>query len=1073
MNQSDDRLPAVIEMGRYPATYPPAYSLADDDPDEARIPLSQYLWILKRHRWRICGFVFAAVMATLILSFRLTPIYESTVTVDIDRQTPPGVVGQEATRSALNDADQFLATQIKLVESDSVLRPVDRRFHLRKEEKQASSLSGRGEEAPVTLSRLKVTRPPNTYLLLISYRSPDPTLAADTANAIAQSYLEHTYNIRIRSSASLATFMEKQLEELKAKMERSSQALAGFEKDLNVINPEEKTNILASRLLQLNTERTVAQADRLRQEAAFESVEGGSMAAALATGQGDALRKLAEHLHDARERFVEVQSHYGSNHPEYRKSLAALTEVQESVETTRQEIAERVEIAYRESERREAMVEKAVQEAKAEFDQVNARSFEYQDLKREAEADKNLYEELVRKIKEASINAGFQNSSIRIADPARPALDPVFPDKTLNILLAFLFSSLVAMGAAVVSDVLDKTIRDPDQAARTLRTEVIGSLPLMKNRRAAGLGSPIFKNGAAVEDQYDLSGFNESVRTLRNSILLASFDRRYRSLLITSATPGEGKTTTAVNLAAAHAEQGKRTLLLDGDLRRPSVHRHFNLPSVVGLSNVLLGEIPWRQALIEMDGLPALHILPAGPPSRRASDLVGRGLVELLEDAASEYDLVVLDAPPFLGFAEPLQMATAVDGVIVVARAGQTTRKAVATVLATLNRLRAKVVGVVLNEVHKELSDSYRYYGYVAAPAAKGKTPDRYFHFDSWRANIAPGEWIPSLIYVEEEGMSGKDGSEMPRFKGQTRIWDYAAAPTRNLEELTSVLIDSRSPVNDPASSADVSPLESQRSWEQQAEANVVARLERGGLLAPPGPVDEVLNTVVNNLIVSAHLNVEAHCRVLLTTPLETFTFGRTIVISRGLIDVLPDEASLALVLAAELAHVALGHRTQTQFAFNNQTMLSDVELLQRFRFQRAPEEMRAAGKKTIEIMRASPYQKTGNAGLFLKALAMHGPSLPGLVKSDLGNQVANADALARLAEFATAAPALDEEKLEQIAALPLGSRVRLSPWDNQLVLVKTRPIALLSSREKMPFEVTPFVPHLIRVDAVSAARAQ
>ena len=202
------------------------------------------------------------------------------------------------------------------------------------------------------------------------------------------------------------------------------------------------------------------------------------------------------------------------------------------------------------------------------------------------------------------------------------------------------------------------------------------------------------------------------MRTLRNSILLGSFDRRYRSLLITSAGPGEGKTTTASNLAAAHAEQGKRTLLIDGDLRRPSVHRNFNLPSVTGLSNALMGEIAWRDARIHVEQTPNLDILPAGPPSRRAADLVGRGLTELLEDAASEYDLVVLDAPPLLGFAEPLHMATAADGVLVVARAGHTSRKAVATVLATLTRLRAHVVGVVLNEVHKELSESYYYYGY-------------------------------------------------------------------------------------------------------------------------------------------------------------------------------------------------------------------------------------------------------------------------------------------------------------------------------------------------------------------------
>jgi hypothetical protein len=248
-----------------------------------------------------------------------------------------------------------------------------------------------------------------------------------------------------------------------------------------------------------------------------------------------------------------------------------------------------------------------------------------------------------------------------------------------------------------------------------------------------------------------------------------------------------------------------------------------------------------------------------------------------------------------------------------------------------------------------------------------------------------------------------------------------------------------------------------------------LARLEKGGLLAPAGPADEVLNTVVNNLIISANLNVEAHCRVMLTTPIETFSIGHTIVISRGLIDVLPDEASLAMVIAAELSHIALGHRTQTQFAFNNQTMLSDAELLQKFHFQRGPEEMLAAGVKTIAIMKASPYQKTANAGLFLKELASRGATLPSLLQANLGNQFANAEALQRLAAFAAAAPALEENKIEQIAALPLGSRVKVNPWSNQIALVKTRPISLLSPREKMPFEITPFALYLTRVDPATA----
>ena len=703
--------PAVIDMARAPAYYPlNQFDPLEDEGGEDKLPLSQYFWVLKRYRWRIAGFTSAAVLATLMISARLTPIYEATTTVDVDRQSPPGVVGEDAARSALNDADQFLATQIKLVESDAVLRPVDQRFQLRKQEGQSAALSARGEESPVALKQLKVSRPPNTYLMQISYRSPDPQMAADAANAIGQSYLQQMYEIRLRSSAGVTRFMERQIEELKAKMERSGQALVAFERDLNLVNPEEKTNILSARLLQLNSEYTVAQADRLKQEAAYQSVSGGSIEAALATAQGEPLRKLAEHRSEALEHFAEVKSHYGANHPEYRKAQTQVNEVQSAFDSTREEIAQRVEIGYRESQRREAMVMAAVGTAKAEFDHVNARSFDYQALKREADGDKTLYDELVRKIKEAGINAGFQNGSIRIADPARPPLKSVYPNILLNVLLAFLLAGLLSAGAALLADLLDKTVRDPEQVARTLRTEVIGSLPLMKNRRSSLL-APSAQGNAGGEES-DLSGFNESVRTLRNSILLGNFAEHYRSLLVTSAAPGEGKTTTASNLAIANAEQGKRTLLIDGDLRRPSVHRNFNLPSVVGLSNVLLGEIPWREVLISPESLPDLHILPAGPPAQRACDLVSRGLTELLEEASSEYDLVILDAPPLLGFAEPLQMATAVDGVIIVACAGKTTRRAVASVLTTLNRVRARIVGLVLNEVHREISDSYHYYGY-------------------------------------------------------------------------------------------------------------------------------------------------------------------------------------------------------------------------------------------------------------------------------------------------------------------------------------------------------------------------
>jgi hypothetical protein len=351
----------------------------------------------------------------------------------------------------------------------------------------------------------------------------------------------------------------------------------------------------------------------------------------------------------------------------------------------------------------------------------------------------------------------------------------------------------------------------------------------------------------------------------------------------------------------------------------------------------------------------------------------------------------------------------------------------------------------------------------------RSKSSELYFHFDSWRVSVAPDRWIPAFSYIEESPGSRSDPGLT--FKAQTRVWGYNSGRASRVDELTNLLVEMDAPVKDSAeTSSDVSPLESQRSWERQAEENVIERLEKSGIIAPKGTVDAVLNTVVNNLIATNDLGVEAQCRVLLTTPLETFTIGRTIVISRGLLDVLPDEASLAMVLSDELAHVALGHRTNTQFAFQDQTMFSDEQLLERFRFSRSPEEIAAAGKKAVDILRNSPYKdKMSNAGLFLKALASKAPQFSNLICANLGNRLADGETLVRMGSLALGAPALEEQKLEQIAALPLGSRVKLDPWSDQILLIKTRPISLLSAREKLSFEIAPMVQHLTRVTGAPA----
>lgn len=345
----------------------------------------------------------------------------------------------------------------------------------------------------------------------------------------------------------------------------------------------------------------------------------------------------------------------------------------------------------------------------------------------------------------------------------------------------------------------------------------------------------------------------------------------------------------------------------------------------------------------------------------------------------------------------------------------------------------------------------------------KAKGSDLYFHFDSWRLDVGGGRWMPAFTYVEESAHPGVKGGVT--FKAQTRIWGYNSGQAARTDELTTLSVEMDQPVKQTDAHPDVSPLESQRAWERQAEENVIDRLEKSGMMAPKGTVNAVLDTVVNNLIATNGLNVDVRCRVLLTTPLETFTIGRTIVISRGLLDVLPDEASLAMVLSDELAHVALAHPTNTQFAFHDQTMFSDDQFLQRFRFSRSDEEIAAAGKMAVEILRKSPYNNLSNAGLFLKVLSARAASFPNLIRANLGNRLADGSTLVRMGSLAREAPLLEEQKLEQIPALPLGSRVKLDPWTDAITLIKATPVALLSAREKLSFEVAPLSPYLTRLE--------
>ena len=344
-----------------------------------------------------------------------------------------------------------------------------------------------------------------------------------------------------------------------------------------------------------------------------------------------------------------------------------------------------------------------------------------------------------------------------------------------------------------------------------------------------------------------------------------------------------------------------------------------------------------------------------------------------------------------------------------------------------------------------------------------------YFHFDSWRVNTGPGLWLPAFIYSEESDMPYALTKRL-QFKSQTRLWGYNLGHAGQEQELSRVLVEAPTPIRDQSEvTNDPSPVQAQRSWDRQAEDNVVDRLQRIGLLAPRGDVDKVLETVVNNLEVTNNLDIqpEVRCRVLLTSTFESFSLGHTIVLSRGLIDVLPDEAALATMVAHELGHVVLGHRIDSQYAFFDRLLFDDKDTFRHFLFARNPGEEEAANQKATEMLKNSPYKdQLANAGLFLQALDSRAKDIPNLVSPHLGNRVpVNAD----LRNAAVQLDPKDPKRANQIAALPLGGRIKLDPWSDRLEMLKSKPTGSISEREKMPFEVTPFMPYLTRQSSTQA----
>jgi len=681
-------------------------------------PIGSFTRVCKavsRPKRTVLAFIVLAITAAFAVQLVAPKLYESTAMVRVERHAPAAAYALPGAQlPAIDDMDRVIATEIETSQSDPVLRPVVERFNLLAAEQQLRGLNSEQAQhrskAAIRLKRLRVTRSPKSNAIRITYRANDPQLAANVANAVAQSLIEHANEVAKRSFDQIATVVTQDMPDLAAKMDTSATRLAEFERQLNMADPEQRVSLLAARVKELNTQLAVVQNERIRREAIVKQANASDTIASAQTASPDnSLSEALQRLNVARQQFAMARSYYGQRHPEYTKAKQQVQEIEAQVRELQSTAKNRAQAEYREAQSQEQRLSSLLQQTKTELEGLQASALQHEHLKSEAENDKDTYNRLTAQARSEAIDHQIHNVVLQIAAPALVAQEPIFPNLPINVALAIVGSGILGAAVTVFGRRLDPTFYGPEKIKNKFKLDVLASLPKVQCLPSISAGHDTASRRAPLAE--DIAQFEEGLRTLRAALMLITSDRPVRSVLVTSATPGEGKSTAAAHLAIACAQAGQRVLLIDANLRRPILHKVFGVGNSPGLSEIIKGERSYAEGIFGA-GEPGVFLMPAGRVSRRAADLIGVGLPIILTKALLVFDLVIVDAPAILGASESLSMAGVADGTLLLTKAGATTEKSVAEAVSNLSRARANLLGLVMNQVESsrtQATDVYQY----------------------------------------------------------------------------------------------------------------------------------------------------------------------------------------------------------------------------------------------------------------------------------------------------------------------------------------------------------------------------
>jgi capsular exopolysaccharide synthesis family protein len=719
--------------------------------------LLDYLIILKKHQWLVLSFLLTVVTVVTIATFKMKPVYVAAARVEVDREAQSIQPFPDSNSyDDYVDSENYIETQTKILQSETLALQTIKSMDLGRYPEfggrpntfiipHAGVTSQRPAILGSFLGSLSIQRIKDSRLIEVRFEAQDPQLAAQIVNGHLQNYIEANFRSKYDATQQASNWLSAELEELRIKVEKSEAAKIAYERENQIWTIDEKQNITTQKLSDINKALTDAQTDLVQKQALYQIAKGGDVDQLPDIRNNAYLSELLKRQSDLGEQYVDASAQFGPNYPKVQRITREKKEVDDAIARAKQNVEASIETDYKTSKERVGLLSAALEAQKGDANDMSEKLVQYHILEHDAESNKQLYDGLEQKLKEAGITAGLRSSNIRIVDPALVPSYPARPQKAKNILLAFLIGLVGGVGLAFLREYLDNTVKSPDDVERLAGLPSLAVVPSLPNLLGVSHSRKLLTDGQGDEQESRVeivsfikpkSQVSEAFRALRTSLLLSQADHPPQVILVTSALPREGKTTSALNLAVTLAQLGDRTLIVDSDLRKPGIRRALGLTvgRDFGLSSYLAGVSSLDDVVITHPQIENLSALTTGPiPPSPADLLSSHRMRDAITYLRQKYKFIVIDSPPIMAATDAVILSALTDGVLLVVRSGETPKEAFTRTRDLLHAVKCRLLGVVLNAVDSSAPDyyySYRYYPYAYgygygedAPGKRSKFP--------------------------------------------------------------------------------------------------------------------------------------------------------------------------------------------------------------------------------------------------------------------------------------------------------------------------------------------------------------